>query len=214
MNSEKLPHIGLDLPDNFPEELISKFKEELYHPELAIGIRKIHLGGPYNSMEWAIPTAIGVYILKPYFESFLSEAGKDHYEVLKKWIKKTAENSRQIKVTTLAASSSTDKLDSGNTQSKSFSIQIISKRGTHKIKFLFDENLSQQSWDNAIDKLFVLMKEHYSQDDGDLITINLLKDNLDANVWAIISSDDDEWKFLDFRKIAEKKIAQRKSKTT
>ena len=39
--------------------------------------------GPSMAMEWLLPTAAFVYLAKPYFESFLKEAGKDHYTLLK-----------------------------------------------------------------------------------------------------------------------------------
>lgn len=43
--------------------------------------------GPYASLDWLIPTGIGLYIAKPYFETFLKKAAEDHYELLKKTFK-------------------------------------------------------------------------------------------------------------------------------
>lgn len=43
--------------------------------------------GPMAGVEWLMPTAAILYITKPYFESFLSEMGKDHYFLLKKGAK-------------------------------------------------------------------------------------------------------------------------------
>jgi hypothetical protein len=39
------------------------------------------------ALEWLAPTAIVAYIAKPYFESFLSELGKDHYAITKNALK-------------------------------------------------------------------------------------------------------------------------------
>lgn len=41
-------------------------------------------------LEWLAPTALIVFLAKPYFESFLSEMGKDHYILLKKALKAVA----------------------------------------------------------------------------------------------------------------------------
>lgn len=41
-------------------------------------------------LEWLAPTALIVFLAKPYFESFLSEMGKDHYNLLKKALKSVA----------------------------------------------------------------------------------------------------------------------------
>lgn len=35
------------------------------------------------TIEWALPTAFIVYLLKPCFKAFLKAARKDHYEILK-----------------------------------------------------------------------------------------------------------------------------------
>lgn len=41
-------------------------------------------------LEWLAPTALIIFLAKPYFESFLSEMGKDHYNILKKALKALA----------------------------------------------------------------------------------------------------------------------------
>jgi hypothetical protein len=41
-------------------------------------------------VEWFIPTAIVFFVAKSYFDGFLKEAGKDHYQLLKSKLSKTA----------------------------------------------------------------------------------------------------------------------------
>lgn len=203
MSNTQQPHIGLLIDESFPDIILERFQTELYHPSLNVAIKKARLGGPYNSLEWAIPTAIGVYILKPFFESFLKEAGKDFYDVFKKWVKKTSNDTRSIKVHTISSTQSKDKLQSNNSQSKVFSIQIISNDQSHNVKFLFDEDLPQEVWDKAIDNLFLLLEKHYSLNSTDEISVTIKRDNLHRSVWAIIKSDTGEWELLDYKKFIQ-----------
>jgi len=41
---------------------------------------------PVMALEWLLPTGIVLYLAKPYFETMLKEAAKDHYQILKKVI--------------------------------------------------------------------------------------------------------------------------------
>jgi len=41
----------------------------------------------YAGLEWLLPTAVFVFIARSYFDSFLKEMGKDHYQFLKRGIK-------------------------------------------------------------------------------------------------------------------------------
>lgn len=58
-----------ELSDNGLEIEISEYKNE-----------------PFAALEWLLPTGIVLYIAKPYFEVFLQEAAKDHYQLIKKVI--------------------------------------------------------------------------------------------------------------------------------
>jgi hypothetical protein len=195
-------HIGLLLSNDFPEVLINKFEKEVEYPNLKVEIRQFPSTGMFNSLEWAIPTLIGVYILKPYFESFLSEMGKDHYGILKKWLKKTASETRVINVHTIAATQSPNKLTKGNTQSKVFSVDIFLKNGSHHIKFLFDTNLPIETWDSATDKMLLLIEEHYEQFPNDSISRAIASNNFHRDIWGRINPVTGEWDLLDFQKIA------------
>lgn len=155
-------------------------------------------------MEWAIPTLIGIYILKPYFDGFLKEIAKEHYIILKKWLKKVSINTREIKVTTLKAEQSTDKLEKTNSQSKVFSIQSKTNEG-YPLKFLFDENLTNENWETAIDKVLKLLDEHFTNGESDELTIEIKNNNLEKTIYARLKTDTIEWEFLDFKKIIQER---------
>lgn len=203
MQDKMTTHIGLTFPDTFPEELIEKFKNELAAPNLNIETRKLPFGGPYASMEWAIPTVIGVYLLKPYFDGFLKELAKDHYGILKEWLKRISSNARLIKVTTVAAGQSTDKLDKKNVQSKVFSIESKTNEG-HHLKFLFDEGLDDEQWAGAIDKALNLLNEHFTNGKSDELTIEIKNNDFEKTIYAKLKTDTVEWEFIDYKKIIQK----------
>jgi len=82
MDKHKIPDIILTYPTGFPEELIIQEIKEIHADKLDLKILKKD-NTNFMAFEWIIPTMFIVYILKPYFNSFLSEAGKDHYNILK-----------------------------------------------------------------------------------------------------------------------------------
>jgi hypothetical protein len=196
-------HIGVIIPDNFPDQMIDLLKSDI--DSLNIDIRKVPFGGPYNSMEWAVPTAIVVFILKAYFDSLLKEAGKNHYEVLKRWLKKTANQTRSVKVTNIYAPQSSDKADSTNTQSRVFSIEIRTTDG-YQIKFLFDTELSEEDWNKAIDNALILVEKKFASEPVDELSIEIQTNQLDKTIYARINKETKKWEFLDYKKIYEEKF--------
>jgi hypothetical protein len=205
MQDKSLPHIGLTFPENFPDQIIERYKTELSADGLDLQIRKISFGGPYASIEWAIPTLIGVYILKPYFDGFLKEMAKDHYIILKNWLKKISSETRDIKITTFAAGQSKDKLDNSNSQSKIFSIQSQTNQ-EQQIKFLFDEKFSSEVWNFGIDNAIALLDNNFINGLSDELTIEIKNGNLEKTIYARLKNDKGEWEFLDFKKLVQEKI--------
>jgi hypothetical protein len=193
-------HIGITFPDSFPDHLIEEYVNEVSIESLNLDIRKLPFGGPYACLEWAIPTFISVYILKPYFDGFLKEISKEHYGILKNWLKKVATDTRKIKITTIAASQSTEKLDHSDSQSKLFSIQAKTNDGL-PLKFLFNEDLGSEEWNIAIEKALLLLNEHFTNGKSDELTIEIKNSNLERTIYARLRTDTIDWEFLDLKKI-------------
>lgn len=204
MPEKSLPHIGLTFPENYPDQVIGEFKAQLYADGLDLQIRKIPFNEHYASLEWAIPTLIGVYLFKPYFDGFLKEIAKDHYMVLKSFLKKLSRESRGHKITTISAEQSKNKLDKSNSQSKTFSIQSQTNQGQH-IKFLFDENFSSEVWDLGIDNVINLLNSNYINGQSDELTIEIKNGNHEKSIYARLKNDAGEWEFLDIRKLGQEK---------
>ncbi len=200
MNS---PHIILNCPDEFPDVLVEKITSEIKAGKLNFQVNKIP-NEPFAAIEWTIPGIIAIFVAQSYFGGFLSEFGKDHYETLKKWLKRNAIDSRKINVTTLTADISTNKVDKTNTQSKAFSI-YIQTADNRSLKLLFDLNLSDSTWESSIDEIIELAYDNSKNYPNDKLIKKLTELDKDTrNIYAIIDPKNGKWEFLDGRKLALK----------
>lgn len=165
---ENTPNIILIYPSDFPDDIIKYEVIDFVSANLNIAIQK-NKNVPYAAFEWIIPTAFGVYILKPYFESFLSEMGKDHFSFLKQGLKKFIDKGKQFKFTLHAATLSSNKLSGTYNQSSSVSI-IFQTTNNKQIKLLFDDEMKIEEWESAIDELFEYLIENYELFPNDKLT--------------------------------------------
>ena len=193
----KVPDILLVYPSEFLDELIEK--EVLYFNSETIDIKVMKSDNQaFMAFEWIIPTGFIVYILKPYLDAFLSEAGKDHYHFLKKGLKKIIVKGKFIKAKLLTAKSSTEKLSKTYSQSIVISI-IFQTKDFRLIKLLFDNELELSEWENAIDKMIELLTENYESSTNDKLSkmINSLNADKKDEIFAVINQDNKQLELLD-----------------
>lgn len=207
MNDKDL-HIVLLVAEEMPQQIFDMYETELRTEGLKLEIDKFPFQTPRACLEWALPTIVGVYILKPYFDGFLKEMSKDHYNVLKNWLKKTATDLRAIRVYTTTASQSKDKNKSENTQSKVFSITSISNTGEH-LKFMFDDKLNDEDWKVGIELLLNLLEEHFSNGIDDRLTIEIKNNESGREIFCRLKTGDLDWEILDYRKIVQEEMQKR-----
>lgn len=81
-----LAHIAVFYQETFPSQPFKEFCGQIEQKGLNLQCESTPDHGPFACIEWLMPSAIIVFLTKPYFESFLQEAGKDHYNILKKSI--------------------------------------------------------------------------------------------------------------------------------
>jgi hypothetical protein len=161
-------HLLIVYPENFPEEIIEKDISELDLEKLNIQIEK-QKNEAYSAMEWIVPTFLATYVLKPYFDAFLGEAGKDNYQSLKAFCKKMLAKGKEMEVHLVPATLSTEKLSKTYSQSLAVSI-LIETKTKRQIKMLFDNNLSLYEWENAMEKFSDLISEHYENYPNDKLS--------------------------------------------
>tara|TARA_B100001063_G_scaffold238043_1_gene259769 strand:+ start:547 stop:1173 length:627 start_codon:yes stop_codon:yes gene_type:complete len=157
-------------------ELVSEvelldFYKELKSSNFIVSEKELR-NTPYASLDWLIPTAFGLYILKPYFDEFLKEAGKDHYKILKsaiseKIIPKFLQKNAPLKIRRVTSGGVYKENYFSGSFSISSSIFYIDKN--IELKLLFPENSSNEYCALAIDSFSRLLSSHSDQELGDLI---------------------------------------------
>lgn len=188
--------VGISYLDSFvPNYIINDLQEEIEKINVKYEFRpeqiRIHA-----SSEWAIPGIIAAYILQPYFESFLSEMGKDHYVAMKNWLKRLVRYGRNVQDQTIGSDANTPQA-AKDSQSKGISINMFTN-DHFDIKLLFDMELSDEDWERGIDSIMELLVKHYRQED------NLLSHFLDSQrlrggtIFAILNRETKEWMFIGF----------------
>lgn len=83
-----MAHFELAVHSRIGKEEFEDLKVSLCGLGYDVEISEHSSSGPYASLDWLIPTGIGLYIAKPYFETFLKKAAEDHYALLKEAFKK------------------------------------------------------------------------------------------------------------------------------
>lgn len=194
---ERTPHITISVADILPVCRDENFLTDIKTSKLNIDLNRYEVHA-YASLEWIVPTAIGAYLFKSYFDGFLKEMGKDHYSILKNFLIGLSNQAREFNVKLIAATKSTEKIKKVDSQSKVFSIEADSKFG-HRIKFLFNEELSNGTWELYIAKALEILDQHYSQED-DFLSQEIINNKVGKYVFAVIDITKEQWKFvsLDF----------------
>ena len=142
-------------------DIISEFEEDIQSPGLNVLVEPVPMMGFRAALEWLVPTAIVVYIARPYFESFLSEMGKDHYVLTKKALGNLRERVQRKFGDRLRVFASKGKLGSeAHKFSPVFSIEAQSPCD-FRIKLLIQTEIKPEQFDMALEAFLNLLAESY-----------------------------------------------------
>ena len=178
-------HIGLSHQEDVPEEIMSELIDTISVDGLALRSEPREIG-IYGAMEWAIPSIIIAYLFKPYFEAFLKEAGKDHYQLLKKGF-------LQLFKRILG-----EKPENRQTaRSVIFSIMTRMLDG-RSVKFVFPEGVTIEEYEKSLDLLGELLSTHYETYPDDQMSklVSTLK-TPSHSVYLEYSSNEGGWILID-----------------
>ena len=193
----------IEFPEYYPVEIIPEDLEMFKENGIPVAY-KLKETRIYAALEWTIPTAIVAYVVKPYFEAFLQELGKQHFELLSKSLKQLIKRGKQLDVKLIASSKSTEKLSKSYDQSMAISVMLETRNGKF-IKLLFDNDLEKEDWDYAIDQIFEYVLENYEDENSQLSDI--IK-NFDSDrafyIYALINKQTKALEFYDDKKLIQK----------
>ena len=142
------------------DEVIDDFVSTIEYSGLSLSVEREEKVPIQNTIEWLAPTALIVYLAKPYFESFLSEMGKDHYNLLKKALKKVAKQLLGPSGPKMHIVNSNGAIKTTGDFSLTFSI-IVGVSESLNLKLLFPTELREEgvheiieAYSNFIDSLY------------------------------------------------------------
>lgn len=156
-------HIGVLHEDQVPDVLFQEFEESISAPGLIFERETRPSGVPFAGVEWLMPTVVFAYIAKPYFESFLKEMGKDHYDLLKKGFNKLYEWFASPRAPAVQVAATHGKASKDQPYSLFFSVVVEAPDGI-RLKLLIPRPIDQSEYEIAISKFLDLVQSAYSGD--------------------------------------------------
>jgi hypothetical protein len=150
--------------EDIDKKVFDTFIDAVSYKKLSIKTVPTDKGGLFAGMEWLMPTAIFAYISKSYFDSFLKEMGKDHYQLLKKgfnslWKKLVGSEAPQLVLVT--GNSSPNKIIKNNPYSLYFSI-TAEARNNMQFKLLIHQNCTFEIYQRTVDSFLDFLEQYHN----------------------------------------------------
>lgn len=153
--------IVISRPKEYPRPLFDFIEADLDRPDFKVKTI-ITENGPMAGIEWMLPTVVIAYLLKPFFEAALQEAGKDFYEFAKSKMKRFIAKNRKVKGQYITAKGSTEKLSGKYDQSHTISVKAI-LHSKLRITVLFSESVPDDEFDEMLEGLFQIINLLYQE---------------------------------------------------
>lgn len=153
--------IGILHTEKFDNSIFKGFLSEVEHDGLDLQIHETPEPGPFATVEWFIPTAIIVFFGKAYFEEFLKEMGKDHYNGLKSSLAKlTKKTVSQPRIEPVLMSSS-GKVVNDNPFSMAYSI-VAEGNDRYRFKLLIPKYSPSVNYEVIVLKFMDFISEYHA----------------------------------------------------
>ena len=193
-------HLALLYLDYVPEEYFTDIRAWANSAKLDLH-EESREPTPYAALEWIVPTAIAIYIGKPFVDAFLKRAADDVanalYPKFKSHVltlvrKALVRDRSNYKI----VSSSPNKIS--NPISIIFSILAQNKAGD-RVKFVFHKELEPEQYDTCIRGIFSLLEAHFkSEDDSDDLTTECSKmDSRHGTFYMTYDTEASSWVVAD-----------------
>ena len=157
----KVPPIAIFYTNSIPEETFSDFLRLVSPTGLDVQVKSRPSDGIYAGLEWLMPTAVIIFIGKPYFDSFFSEMGKDHYSMLKAGLKALRTKFFGSKAPKFIKVGTQGKLTVSQFYSFVFSIVAEAEPGL-RFKLLLQSEASEDEYEEIINAFFNFLAEYHS----------------------------------------------------
>lgn len=192
------PHITIMYEEDFSESIFDEFIDTLSSKNFSIQLLPREKSGPFAGVEWLLPTAVIAYISKSYFDGFLNEMGKDHYNLLKKGFLSLKENlvgSKAPKVTLVTSSFSENKVKKDNPYSFTFSI-ISDADDNKKFKLLIKKDISDDEYNKTIDSFLTFLQKYHNETLNDEMRAEIKQNTFANTILVAFHPETDELIFV------------------
>ena len=159
---DKNSHIVLFHCEGVPASLLDDFCKDM--KSNSFNVERVSRPDPrvQAGIEWLALPFVSVFLLKPYFEGFMNEAGKDHYHALKQafrslWQKLFSENC-DFRVVKMTASG-----ERKTKYSMLFAIYAPVEEG-HLLKLLIREECSIEEFSESLELFLKVVDTYHSQE--------------------------------------------------
>ena len=155
----KNSHLALTYDERIPSGILDRFCVDIEATSLDFRQESVPANGPQSSLEAFAFAAIAFFLFKSYFDGFMKEAGKDHYLLLGKGLKKIwkqlfgKNDDLRFVVLTTSGEMKTE-------YSLLFSIYAEIDNG-RRVKLLIREGCSKEEYDATIDAFLNLIESYY-----------------------------------------------------
>ena len=180
------PHIALLHHSEVPAELLDEFCTSVNADSLRLERVSEPEPSPQMGIEWLAFPALAILLLKPYFDGFVKEAGKDHYYVLKRALKslwgKLFSKDRKFRATIVTTS------DVKNLEySMLFAVYAALDDGK-LVKLLIPGECSEEEYFASIEAFLDLVESCHSEKSDSQFAINLNNERGSGNI-ALVAYD-------------------------
>lgn len=155
------PHIAIIHTHSISEEVFTEFMQTVTANELSIKVDSREDSGVYAAIEWLIPTAVIVYISKSYFDGFLKEMGKDHYNLLKSGLKSLREKLLGPSSPNITVIGTVGKITKDQPYSLVYSI-LAEADGGITFKLLIQTRVSEHEYEEILDAFLAFLADYHA----------------------------------------------------
>lgn len=159
--------------------------------------------GLWAANEWIIPTTFVITVTGIFFKSFLEEAGKDAYQMVKSRLIKYIINRRKFKTKLIAASASPKKLSKNYDQS--LSISLKSRLHTNLlVHVLISEKVRNGESDLMLQGMFQVLELLYQGCQQERPEESINNKERPNEIYLVANPETKQWDILTQNQMSEK----------
>jgi len=201
------PQIALVYEEDIDKKVFNTFIDGVFNEKLSLKTIPVKKGGPFAGMEWLVPTAIFAYIGKSYFDGFLKEMGKDHYQLLKNgfhslWKKLVSSEFPQLVIVT--GSSSPNKIIKDNPYSLYFSITAEAQNNL-QFKLLIQQNCTFEIYQKTVNSFLDFLEQYHTNKLDNTLIDKLHKNSISRIILVSYNIEKNMLKFITLEDIKNNK---------